>query len=183
MRKRKEKKLPTSIVGICLFSTYSNIVGRHKSHILIKWPLFCNTLLLINSSLFPCSSKSPFFKKSQLQSQKPTSKNPIFSPSMALMYPMEPPSAVCRRRIHLQCKQRQRRVFYFLFTGIFHKRYLLFLSFLYILGLITYAGPLLTILHPPPPPPPGSLYKSHELFLNLWPEIQADNASTIEVRV
>ncbi|KAL0326229.1 UNVERIFIED_CONTAM: O-fucosyltransferase 11 [Sesamum radiatum] len=49
------------------------------------------------------------------------------------------------------------------------------------MGLVTCAGPLLTILHPPPPPLPGSLYRSQELFLKLWPEIQSDNASTVEL--
>lgn len=49
------------------------------------------------------------------------------------------------------------------------------------MGLITCAGPLLSILHPPPPPPPGSLYRSQELFLKLWPEIQSDNSSTVEL--
>ncbi|KAI3464472.1 hypothetical protein Pfo_021135 [Paulownia fortunei] len=100
---------------------------------------------------------------------------------MALTYTTEPSTTRCRRRLHLHCKHRHRGVFCFFFTGIFPKRYLLFLTILYIMGLITCAGPLLTILHPPPPPLPGSLYRSQELFLKLWPEIQSDNASTVEL--
>ncbi|KAL8485518.1 hypothetical protein ACS0TY_027705 [Phlomoides rotata] len=99
---------------------------------------------------------------------------------MASTYTTESTTARCRRRLHLHCKNRHRGVVCFFYAGKSHKRYLLFLTILYILGLITCAGPLLTILHPPPPPPPGSLYRSHELFAKLWPEIQSDNASTVE---
>ncbi|KAG8378308.1 hypothetical protein BUALT_Bualt08G0123900 [Buddleja alternifolia] len=100
---------------------------------------------------------------------------------MALTYTTEPTTTICRRRLHLYCKPRRRGAFYFFFTGISHKNYLLFLTILYIMGLITCAGPLLTILHPPPPPLPGSIYRSHELFTKLWPEIQSENASTVEL--
>ncbi|KAK4429687.1 O-fucosyltransferase 11 [Sesamum alatum] len=100
---------------------------------------------------------------------------------MASTYPTEPTTTSCRRRLHLHCKHRRRGVFCFFFTGIFHERYLVFLTILYIMGLVTCAGPLLTILHPPPPPLPGSFYRSQELFLKLWPEIQSDNASTVEL--
>ncbi|KAL9173274.1 hypothetical protein ABFS82_03G102700 [Erythranthe guttata] len=93
----------------------------------------------------------------------------------------EPTTTRCRRRLHLHYKHRRRGVYCFFFTGIFPEKYLIFLTILYILGLITCAGPLLTILHPPPPPPPGSLYRSQELFLKLWPEIQSDNASALEL--
>ncbi|CAA0827874.1 O-fucosyltransferase family protein [Striga hermonthica] len=100
---------------------------------------------------------------------------------MALTYTAaEPTAARCRRRLHLHLKHRHKG-FFSLFTGIFHKRYLLFLSIVYIVGLITCAGRLLAILHPPPPPPPGSLYRSQELFLKLWPEIESDNASVVEL--
>ncbi|KAK6132337.1 hypothetical protein DH2020_033961 [Rehmannia glutinosa] len=102
---------------------------------------------------------------------------------MALTYTTDPTTTTrCRRRLHLHsCKHRYQWVLCFFFTGIFHKRYLFVLSILYIVGLITCAGRLLTILHPPPPPLPGSLYRSHELFLKLWPEIQSDNASNVEL--
>ncbi|KAK6114869.1 hypothetical protein DH2020_007138 [Rehmannia glutinosa] len=103
---------------------------------------------------------------------------------MALTYTTDPTTTTtrCRRRLHLHsCKHRHQWVLCFFFTGIFHKRYLFVLSILYIVGLITCAGRLLTILHPPPPPLPGSLYRSHELFLKLWPEIQSDNASNVEL--
>ncbi|KAK6114866.1 hypothetical protein DH2020_007135 [Rehmannia glutinosa] len=103
---------------------------------------------------------------------------------MALTYTTDPTTTTtrCRRRLHLHsCKHRHQWVLCFFFTGIFHKRYLFVLSILYIVGLITCAGRLLTILHPPPPPLPGSLYRSHELFLKLWPEIQSDNTSNVEL--
>ncbi|XP_057795816.1 O-fucosyltransferase 10-like [Salvia miltiorrhiza] len=105
---------------------------------------------------------------------------------MALTYTTESAATTtaasrCRRRLHLNCKHRHRGVVCFFYAGIFHKRYLLFLTLLYIMGLITCAGPLLSILHPPPPPPPGSLYRSQELFLKLWPEIQSDNSSAVEL--
>ncbi|KAL3845560.1 hypothetical protein ACJIZ3_002963 [Penstemon smallii] len=100
---------------------------------------------------------------------------------MALKYNTEPFAGSCRRRLHLHCKHRSRGVFYFFITGIFQGRYLLFLTILYIMGLISCAGPLLSFLHPPPPPPPGSIYRSHELFIKVWPEIMADNASTVEL--
>ncbi|XP_051139927.1 O-fucosyltransferase 10-like [Andrographis paniculata] len=101
---------------------------------------------------------------------------------MVMTYATEPTptAATLRRRLHLHCKHRRRGVIY-LFTGVLQKRYLFFLTVLYIGGLITCAGPLLTILHPPPPPPPGSFYRSQEVFVELWPEIQADNASTAEL--
>ncbi|KAG6435961.1 hypothetical protein SASPL_100842 [Salvia splendens] len=102
---------------------------------------------------------------------------------MALTYTTESAAtgSRCRRRLHLHCKHRQKGVVCFFYAGIFYKRYLLFLTILYITGLITCAGPLLSLLHPPPPPPPGSLYRSQELFLKLWPEIQSDNSSVVEV--
>ncbi|GFP89754.1 uncharacterized protein at1g04910 [Phtheirospermum japonicum] len=98
---------------------------------------------------------------------------------MALTYTADPTTTRCRRRLHLHFKHRHQGALFF--TGIFHKRYLFFLSILYIVGLITCAGRLLTILHPPPPPPPGALYRSQDLFLKLWPEIQSDNGSTVEL--
>ncbi|KZV28837.1 hypothetical protein F511_06271 [Dorcoceras hygrometricum] len=93
----------------------------------------------------------------------------------------EPTAGNIRRKLHVHCKHRRRGMFYLIFPGIFHRRYLFLLTVLYIVGLILCTGPLLTILNPPPPLPPGSLYRSHELFSKLWPEIQADNASAIEL--
>ncbi|KAL6525145.1 hypothetical protein OROMI_030738 [Orobanche minor] len=100
---------------------------------------------------------------------------------MALTYTSEPTTARYRRRLHIHLKHRHNGVLCFFLTGIFQKRNLIFLSVLYILGLINCAGRLLTILHPPPPPIPGSLYRSQELFLNIWPGIQSDNGSTVEL--
>lgn len=42
-------------------------------------------------------------------------------------------------------------------------------------------GPLSAILLPAPPPPPGSIYHSHEVFDKLWPEIQSDHSSFLEL--
>ncbi|XP_073059759.1 O-fucosyltransferase 10-like [Primulina eburnea] len=96
--------------------------------------------------------------------------------------PEQPTAANSRRKLHVHCNHRRRgRVFYLIFPGVFHRRYLILLTVLYIVGLTLCAGPLLTILNPPPPLPPGSLYRSHELFSKLWPEIQADNTSTVEL--
>ncbi|KAL6515576.1 hypothetical protein OROHE_018610 [Orobanche hederae] len=100
---------------------------------------------------------------------------------MALTYTSEPITARYRPRLHIHLKHRHNGVLCFFLTGIFQKRNLIFLSILYILGLINCAGRLLTILHPPPPPIPGSLYRSQELFLNIWPGIQSDNGSTVEL--
>ncbi|KAL2467689.1 O-fucosyltransferase family protein [Forsythia ovata] len=93
----------------------------------------------------------------------------------------DPTTTSFRRKLNLSFKHRRRGFSYIFFTRIFHRKYLLFLAILYIIGLITCAGPLLTILNPPPPPKPGSLYHSHELFQKLWPEIQSDNSSTIQL--
>ncbi|KAL3641305.1 hypothetical protein CASFOL_016273 [Castilleja foliolosa] len=98
---------------------------------------------------------------------------------MAVKYAVDPTTTRFRRRLHLHFKHRHQGALFF--TGIFRKRYLFFLSILYIVGLINCAGRLLTILHPPPPPPPGAIYRSQDLFLNLWPEIQSDNSSTVEL--
>ncbi|KAL3641306.1 hypothetical protein CASFOL_016274 [Castilleja foliolosa] len=98
---------------------------------------------------------------------------------MGLSYTADPITNRDRRRLRLQFKHRHQGAFFF--TGIFHKRYLFLLSILFIVGLINCAGRLLTILHPPPPQPPGATYRSQELFLKIWPEIQSDNGYTVEL--
>nr|GFB38392.1 O-fucosyltransferase 10-like [Tanacetum cinerariifolium] len=48
---------------------------------------------------------------------------------------------------------------------------LLFLS-----GVVTFVGPMLY-----PSPAPGSVYKSHEIFQNLWQDILSDTSSHIKL--
>ncbi|XXG62935.1 hypothetical protein AAC387_Pa05g1220 [Persea americana] len=56
---------------------------------------------------------------------------------------------------------------------------LLLLPLLYISGMLMWAGTFPIISQPDPLP--GSLYRSGELFRNLWPQMQSDNASGIEL--
>ncbi|XP_010272863.1 PREDICTED: uncharacterized protein At1g04910-like [Nelumbo nucifera] len=61
----------------------------------------------------------------------------------------------------------------------------------YISGMIIFLGTFSVVMRPRscspspspllPPPQPGSVYRSHEIFQNLWPDIQSDNASGIEL--
>lgn len=88
-----------------------------------------------------------------------------------------------RWRSHFKLHSTHRRETLF-FAGKFPRRntllrYFLLLSMLYVSGLILCLGPLSAILHPPPLP--GSLYLSHQIFENLWNEIQSDNSSAIQV--
>ncbi|XP_027149448.1 O-fucosyltransferase 10-like [Coffea eugenioides] len=71
-------------------------------------------------------------------------------------------------------------------AGVFRRRSLLLRCLLvlpltlYFSGVITFTvGPLLAILRPAPPP--GSVYRSHEVFEKLWPDIHSDNSSSIEL--
>ncbi|KAL1815644.1 hypothetical protein ACET3Z_018218 [Daucus carota] len=57
--------------------------------------------------------------------------------------------------------------------------YLLFFLLLYLTGLITFVDPISAIFYKPSLP--GSVYKSHEIFDKLWPQIQSDNSSTIQL--
>lgn len=57
--------------------------------------------------------------------------------------------------------------------------YLLFFLLLYLTGLITFVDPISAIFYKPSSP--GSVYKSHEIFDKLWPQIQSDNSSAIQV--
>lgn len=57
-------------------------------------------------------------------------------------------------------------------------RYCLFLPLLYVCGLILCVCPFSAILRPRPLP--GSVYRSHEFFQNLWPDIYSDNSSSIK---
>ncbi|XP_030524828.1 O-fucosyltransferase 10-like [Rhodamnia argentea] len=59
-------------------------------------------------------------------------------------------------------------------------RYLAALALLYFGGMLMCVGPfssLVGLLLPPP----GSVYRSHEIFHKLWPDIHSDNSSAIEL--
>ncbi|GMH00275.1 hypothetical protein Nepgr_002114 [Nepenthes gracilis] len=58
-------------------------------------------------------------------------------------------------------------------------RYWLLLHLLYVLGLIMRARTLSPVVYPSPVP--GSVYRSHELFLKLWNDIQSDNSTPVEI--
>lgn len=57
--------------------------------------------------------------------------------------------------------------------------YSLFFVLLYVSGLITFVDPISAIFYKPSLP--GSVYKSHQIFDNLWPHIHSDNSSAIQV--
>lgn len=58
-------------------------------------------------------------------------------------------------------------------------RYMLVLPLLYVSGLLMCVGPFSALVGQPAPP--GSVYRSHETFQRLWPDIQFDNSTAIEV--
>lgn len=58
-------------------------------------------------------------------------------------------------------------------------RLLVVLPLLYVSGLIMCVGPFSGLVGHTPLP--GSVYRSHEMFELLWPHIQADNSTPIEV--
>ncbi|XP_004499554.1 O-fucosyltransferase 9 isoform X2 [Cicer arietinum] len=63
---------------------------------------------------------------------------------------------------------------------------LLFAPLLYISGMLLYMGSLsfdvvLVHKHRHRPPPPGSLYTSPQLFHNLWPFMETDNSTSLNV--
>ncbi|XP_065847048.1 O-fucosyltransferase 10-like [Euphorbia lathyris] len=102
--------------------------------------------------------------------------------------PSPPPSPRQYRRQLSQCRRRLRskvqshfRKENLLTSGIFlrwNSRYLLLLALLYVSGLILCVRPFSALLQPSLP---GAVYRSHELFLKLWPDISADNSTAIEL--
>ncbi|KAL3736663.1 hypothetical protein ACJRO7_025581 [Eucalyptus globulus] len=97
------------------------------------------------------------------------------SPSPPPSPPRASASAVgpCRRRL------RSRPSFA---AGVIRRnaRCLAALALLYLGGMVMCVGPfssLVGLLLPPP----GSVYRSHEIFHKLWPDIHADNSSAIEL--
>lgn len=111
---------------------------------------------------------------------KPSSNNFSISPPTSPRHHLH-----CRhnKSQKLQFKHQRRRGKNFSFAGIFRRRHLvrcllLLPLVLYFSGVITCVGPLSAILHLPPR---GSIYRSHEVFEKLWPHIQSDNSSKLEV--
>ncbi|KAI3803972.1 hypothetical protein L1987_32138 [Smallanthus sonchifolius] len=77
-----------------------------------------------------------------------------------------------RRRVnrrHENPKFFRRRIF----------RYLFLLLLLFLSGMITFVGPLFAMIYLSPLP--GSIYRSHEIFQNLFTDIQSDNSSEIQL--
>ncbi|XP_058722014.1 O-fucosyltransferase 9 isoform X1 [Vicia villosa] len=74
---------------------------------------------------------------------------------------------------------------FLLMSAIFRRRgLLLFAPLLYISGMLLYMGSLsfdVVLVHKHPRPHPGSLYTTPLLFHNLWPFMEADNASSPNV--
>ncbi|XP_062146448.1 O-fucosyltransferase 10-like [Alnus glutinosa] len=103
--------------------------------------------------------------------------------------PSPPPSprrhasiSQCRRRVRSKAQYAQSLKESF-GGGILLRRnlrYLLVLPLLYVCGLLMcVAGPFSALVGGPAPP--GSVYRSHEMFRRLLPDIQADNSSAIEL--
>nr|DAD24532.1 TPA_asm: hypothetical protein HUJ06_025996 [Nelumbo nucifera] len=71
----------------------------------------------------------------------------------------------------------------FILLPLLYISYLLILLGIALLHFCTPPPPTISISAPTSPPPlpqPGSVYRSHEVFQNLWPDIQSDNVSGIE---
>jgi len=60
-------------------------------------------------------------------------------------------------------------------------RYFFLLPVVYLSGLLMCVGPFPFTFFIGHAPLPGSRYRSHEVFDHLWPEIDSDNSSFIEV--
>ncbi|XP_010274355.1 PREDICTED: uncharacterized protein At1g04910-like [Nelumbo nucifera] len=72
----------------------------------------------------------------------------------------------------------------FILLPLLYISYLLILLGIALLHFCTPPPPTISISAPTSPPPlpqPGSVYRSHEVFQNLWPDIQSDNVSGIEL--
>ncbi|KAM7280080.1 hypothetical protein ACFE04_007214 [Oxalis oulophora] len=82
------------------------------------------------------------------------------------------------------------RVMVLIISIVFRRKGVLLLApLLYIVGMLLYIGGSLNLdvnvinnivllhHHPPPPPPPGSLYRSPQLFNNLWPFMESHTSS------
>lgn len=80
-----------------------------------------------------------------------------------------------RRRVRSKCQST-------LAGGIIFRRklrYLLVLPLLYVSGLLMCVGPFSALVGLSSPP--GSVYRSRETFQRLWPDIQFDNSTAIQV--
>lgn len=82
------------------------------------------------------------------------------------------------------------KLVFILMSAVFRRRgLLLFAPLLYISGMLLYMGSLsfdvvsikngVVLVHKRAPP--GSVYRSPQLFQNLWPLMEADNGTTLNV--
>ncbi|WCJ44599.1 O-fucosyltransferase family protein [Euphorbia peplus] len=87
----------------------------------------------------------------------------------------------CRRRLRSKVQSHFRKES-LLTGGIFvrwNSRYLmLLLAAVYVCGLVLCVRPFSAFFQPTLP---GAVYRSHEVFVKLWPEIVADNSTAIEL--
>lgn len=89
----------------------------------------------------------------------------------------------CRRRLRPKAFSHTTHRLESLAAGIIARRnlrYFFLLPLLYISGLLMCVGPFSALFGQAPLP--GSVYRSHEIFQKLWPDIQSDNSSAVEVR-
>ncbi|KAJ7959099.1 O-fucosyltransferase family protein [Quillaja saponaria] len=103
------------------------------------------------------------------------------SPSPPRSPPRHSKLSYCRRRVSFKTHS-QTPIRDSLASGILFRRnlrYLLVLPLLYVSGLLMCVGPFSTLIGQPALP--GSVYRSHEIFYRLWPEIESDNSSAIEL--
>lgn len=124
--------------------------------------------------------------KTHLYNLLPSSCNGYISESSSSSPPSSPrrPSRATHSRRRLRSKaylQSRPEIF---FAGILLRRNVrlfLLLPLFYISGVLMCVGSFSAVLRFRPPPLPGSVYRSPEVFRKLWPEIQSDNASAVEV--
>ncbi|KAI4337777.1 hypothetical protein L6164_016152 [Bauhinia variegata] len=87
----------------------------------------------------------------------------------------------CRRRLRSKVSSQTKSLGNFS-AGILARpniRYFFLLPLLYISGLLMCVGPFSALIGRAPVP--GSVYRSHEIFQKLWPDIEADNSTAIEL--
>lgn len=88
----------------------------------------------------------------------------------------------CRRRLRSKALSQTTTKLGSLAAGIIGRRnlrYFFLLPLLYISGLLMCVGPFSALIGQAPIP--GSVYRSHKFLEKLWPEIESDNSTSIEV--
>ncbi|KAF5739677.1 hypothetical protein HS088_TW12G00886 [Tripterygium wilfordii] len=102
--------------------------------------------------------------------------------------PSPPPSpprpasvSQCRRRMLMRTKSLQPhcRREGLIACLLVRRKYMIVLPLLYISGLLMCVGPFSALVGRTVSP--GSVYRSHELFEKLWPDIESDNSTAIEL--